>query len=274
MTTTPHNVLLITKGHPFERDAFFALFDALDGIDWTHVEQPAAQAFFTPEMAAPYDAFVLYDMPGLAFAPGRSPDYVAPDPAYVDGFLALLDAGHGFVFLHHALAGWPAWDAYGDIVGGRFLYRPGEVRGSPCPDSGYRHDVTHEVRVVDPDHPVVAGLPPAFMLTDELYLAEVFEDDVVPLLTSTHDFVAGNFYSADHAVRLGRMYSNQGWHHPPGSNLIGWAKSYGNSPIVYLQPGDAPAAYANPDYRRLIANAVGWVASAEARAWARERTGR
>ena len=39
----PIKVLLITKGHPFERQAFFELFDALgDDITWTHIEHPAA----------------------------------------------------------------------------------------------------------------------------------------------------------------------------------------------------------------------------------------
>ena len=31
--TTP-NILLVTKGHPFERDAFFGMFDDMD-MNWT-----------------------------------------------------------------------------------------------------------------------------------------------------------------------------------------------------------------------------------------------
>ena len=64
------NVLLVTKGHPFERDAFFAVFESWRDIACTAVEQPAAQAFFTAEAARPWDAFVLYDMPGIGFRPG------------------------------------------------------------------------------------------------------------------------------------------------------------------------------------------------------------
>jgi len=30
---------------------------------------------------------------------------------------------------------------------------------------------------------------------------------------------------------------------------------------VYVQPGDGPAAYGNPHYRRLLGNAINWVAS-------------
>ena len=44
-------ILLVTKGHPFEREPFFALFDGMEGVNWTHVEQPAAQALFNVEQA-------------------------------------------------------------------------------------------------------------------------------------------------------------------------------------------------------------------------------
>ena len=53
--------------------------------------------------------------------------------------------------------------------------------------------------------------------------------------------------------------------HPAASDLIGWAKAAGRSPVVYLQPGDGPDTFAHPGYRRLVANAVEWVSSADAR---------
>ena len=43
---------------------------------------------------------------------------------------------------------------------------------------------------------------------------------------------------------------------PPGSDLIVWANSHGASPIVVSDVGDAPPAYGNPGYRRLISNAL------------------
>ena len=263
-------ILLITKGHPFQRGPFFELFDALPGVSWTHVEQPAAQVFFDPKLAKPYDAFVLYDMPGIRFRTGAPPDFLEPPGDFVRNFEELLEQGFGLVFLHHAIAGWPAWPEYAEIVGGRFLYLPGSLRGSARQDSGYRHEVTHQVRVVA-DHPVTRGMPEMFSITDELYLHEVFEDDVVPLLRSDHAFVRDNFYSAAKVVREGKMFSNDGWEHSPGSNLIGWVKHYRNSPIVYLQCGDDPRAYGNPQFRTLLANAIAWASSPEARDWARQR---
>ena len=251
------NVLLVTKGHPYERQPFYDVFEAMKDVEYTLVEQPAARALFTPEQAEPYDAYVLYDMPGIRFGPG-GPAYETPAEDYVLQFERLLDSGQGFVFLHHAIAGWPSWPRYADIIGGRFLYTPGELRGVPRIDSGYRHEVTHVVDVVA-DHPVTQGVPTFFEITDELYLYEVFESDVTPLLTSRHEFVAENFYSARQVVEEGKMFSNDGWSHPVGSNLIGWCKTEGASRIVYLQCGDDPVAYASAQFQRLVHNAINWV---------------
>ena len=55
----------------------------------------------------------------------------------------------------------------------------------------------------------------------------------------------------------------------PGSGLVGWVKSSGRSPVAYLQPCHGPAAYANPGFRTLLSNAIGWVASDDARNWAK-----
>jgi type 1 glutamine amidotransferase len=256
-------ILLVTKGHPFEREPFFALFEALPGVGFTHVEQPAAQALFNVRHARRYDAFVLYDMPGIRFQPNREPEFEVPDPQLVADFEELLAAGLGFVFLHHAIAGWPAWERYARIMGGRFLYLPGEFAGRTCQDSGYRHGVTHGISVVG-DHPVTRGLPHTFSITDELYLYEVLERDVTPLLRSDHAFTHDRFYSAARVVREGKLFDNEGWTHAPGSNLIGWTRTEGRSRIVYLQCGDDPTAYANEHFRTLVGNAIAWVAQARA----------
>lgn len=257
-------ILLVTKGHPFEREPFFDVFEHMHDVNWTHVEQPAAQALFNVKQAARYDAYVLYDMPGIQFHADREPTYLEPDEEYKADFRKLLDAGHGFVFLHHAVAGWPAWEEYADIIGGRFLYLPGELRGTHRQDSGYRHGVTHQVSVVG-EHPVTAGLPKSFSITDELYLGEVFEEDVEPLLVSDYAFTQDNFYSAAKVVREQKMFDNEGWEHAEGSNLIGWAKTHGASRIVYLQCGDDPVTYADKNYRKLVENAIRWVACVEKR---------
>ena len=151
------NVLVITKGHPFEREPFFEMFDAFADITWTHVEHPAALAVFEPEYASEFDALVFYDMPGVEFH-SHEPAFPEPPQRLRENFASLTHNGIGLVFLHHAIAGWPAWPEYGELIGGGFLYVPQELRGAARQDSGYRHGVTHTVSVVA-DHPVTAGLP-------------------------------------------------------------------------------------------------------------------
>lgn len=265
------DVLVMTKGHPFDREAFFAALDSLPDVSYCSAEYPASQAFFAEDLAADFRSFVFYDMPGLDFQradPGDAlaPTCVEPSAQFRQNFLELVEKGHGFVFLHHALAAWPAWPAYAQLVGGQFLYKPGQVRGEQFSDSGYRHEVSHTLTVAT-DHPVTQGLPRQFSLVDEVYLAHVFEDDVIPLLRSDYAYVEENFYSAQEAVQ-GRLHSSQGWQHPPGSNIAGWVRRQGNSPIVYLQCGDGPQTYADPNFRQLLANAIAWVGSDEARDWA------
>ena len=93
--------------------------------------------------------------------------------------------------------------------------------------------------------------------------------DLTPLLRARHRFVAENFYSADLALK-GKMFCNDGWAHAEGSNLIGWTKRAGNSPLVYLQPGDDDVTYDNPIYRRLVENAIRWVVAEGGRGGANE----
>jgi hypothetical protein len=253
-------ILVAIGGHAFDRLAFDALLAALPGIDCEVVKHPEAARRMNPRGLDGFDALLLYDLPGLDFrATQDGPRVLSPPPWLVEGFEALLRAGTGIVALHHALAGWPSWAGYGEALGGRFLYRPAQVRGRDCPDSGYLPDVRYAVEVADRAHPVTAGLPPRFTLRDELYLCEIFEGSVVPLLRADAEFTRERFWSAAGALR-GAGPSREGWSHAPGSPLVGWTRVVEASRVVYLQPGDGPATLADPNYRRLLGNALRWVA--------------
>ena len=261
------NVLLITRGHPFDRERFFDVFDSNSDIQYSNVEHPAAQYMCNPQMAEHFDCYVHYDMPGIEFGVG-GPQYFEPPEFYKQGVRAMGDAGCPLVILHHAAAACPAWPEWSEIVGGQFLYTPMQSRGVDHTDSGYKIDVTHTVSPAM-DHPITHGVEP-FEIIDEVYLSQVFEDSIIPLFTSSWEFKCNNFYSAANAVVRGELNSNQDWDHPNGSNLVGWIKTYQNSPVVYLQLGDGPAAYQNANFRRILAQAIKWASSDEARSWARE----
>jgi uncharacterized protein len=88
---------------------------------------------------------------------------------------------------------------------------------------------------------------------------------VVPLMRTRFPTAdPSQFFSADLAIR-GHRNTNDGWTHPPGSDLVAWAKTADRSAVVYLQFGDGPVTYADPSYRRALANAITWTASSAAR---------
>ena len=252
-----NNLLVITRGHPFERDPFFEMVDSL-GFQWSHIEHPAAQNFFEADNIKKYNAILFYDMPGLNFEsnPNEESFFVNPPEYFKKNFIDRLNDGIGCVFLHHSLAGWPLWEEYSEIVGGKFLYKPGKVRGVESPDSGYRHFVDYKVISVG-DHPITKGIE-EFEIEDELYLAHVFEDSINPILKSNYSFKKDNFYSASNAL-AGNLNSNENWNHDDGSNLVGWTKNYKKSAITYLQFGDGVKSYKNENVRNLMRRSISWV---------------
>lgn len=249
---TGRRLLVLSGGHPFEAEPFDAMLASLEGWDVEHLSHPHAEGAVGDGAAERADAILFYDMPGYAFADGAVTTH-PPSDAFKAAITRYFARGGGAVAMHHALAGWAAWPEWAAMLGGRFLYQP---EGALL-DSGYRHNVAYTAEVLD-DHPVTAGLPPTFPLCDELYLAEIGAD-VTPLLRARHTFVADDFYSAAHAV-AGRMFDNDDWPHPPGRDLIGWTRAVAHGRLVYLQPGDGPAAYADVHLRRLLTNALAWVA--------------
>src|SRR3954453_10751101 len=267
----PVRVLVVSGGHRVDLDALLGMVAALaDERDWVwaHSVQPSAQDWLDPGHAGSWDVLLLHDLPGLRLRRGEPPRPHGPPPEVARAVVGLLEEGVGVVATHHALAGWPAWDGWADALAGRFHYAPGTLHGQPWPSSGTR--ITgYTARVVAPDHPACAGLGD-FSLTDELYCCPVFEDRVVPLLRHDADVSPARFVSTFEHVLHGEEAAPDCTGHPPASDLVAWATTAATSPVVYVQPGDSGATFGLPGYHRLIGNAVDWVASPEAHAWARE----
>lgn len=276
MSRKPVQVLLVSKGHAYEHDAFLDMFVGQDRVEVTLVEQPAAQIVLRPEHAGAYDAVLFYDMsgiPGIGLRHDRANDTGVPPADYVRSIEALLERGTGLVLLNHATVSWPQWPLWRQITGSSFMLRAGTLDGEWVPGSGYRgghgpHPNPTLRLVPQADgHPVLAGLEDGFEITDEIYLKTPgFERHVLPLLRGDYPFVADNFTPPPLAPAMERT----GWNHPPGSDLLVWANATGSSPIVASDLGDSRAAFGNPSFRRLLVNALTWVASADARTWVRD----
>lgn len=216
----PLRLLVIVGGHEFEEQPFFEMFDAMPDIRYQTVTQPAANDLFASARMDSVDALVFYDM------------VQEITPAQQAAFIALLERGTGMVFLHHSLASYQAWDEFTRIRGGRYVLPELLPEAERAGASNYQHDVQVNVQIVDPQHPVTQGVAD-FELHDEVYGNFVVHPESVPLLHTDH---------------------------PQSSPVIGWTTRYGASKIVYLQPGHDRHAYQDVHYRRLLENAVRWVA--------------
>lgn len=152
------------------------------------------------------------------------------DAAQKERFLSIFERGIGLLVMHHALVSFQRWPEYERIVGGRYV-DAGKGGDASRPASGYQHDVSIPVQIAAP-HPVTAGLAD-FTIHDEIYWGFQVASDVVPLLRTTE---------------------------PRSGNPIAWARTEQKSKVVYLLLGHGPSAYENSSYRRLVSNAIRYVA--------------
>jgi type 1 glutamine amidotransferase len=219
----PTRVLVVTGGHDFERDAFQLMLKDNPDITFTMVDHPQAHARFKAEAAIAYDVVVLYDM------------WQKIDAAAKEDFTRMVASGKGVVALHHCLGGYQDWPEYEKIIGGLYLLQARTVDGKQQPASVYKEGLDLKVKVADATHPVTAGVAAEFAIHDETYGKFSLLPDSHPLLTCDA---------------------------PTSDRCIGWCRTYGKARVVYLQGGHDHFAYANPEFRKLLANAIRWTAEA------------
>jgi len=156
-------------------------------------------------------------------------DSIAPNVQ--QAYINLLKKGKAMIFLHHSLVSYQNWPEFVRIVGGQYHTHPVVVRGDTL-KANYGHDVTIPVTVSDKLHPVTRGIPD-FQIVDERYGGVEILVSVKPLLSTKH---------------------------PKSMRDLAWIHHYGNSDVIYIQLGHGPSAFANPNYRKLIQQAIAWSA--------------
>ena len=140
-------------------------------------------------------------------------------------FLAM---GKGMVVLHHAICGnadWSWWHT--EVLGGKYLLTASE--GQPA--STYKHDQTLNVKVRK-KHRITEGLTD-FTIEDETYKGMQFAKGIDILLTTDH---------------------------PTSDGPLAWVGPNASYRVAYIQLGHGTPAHRNPNYRRLVSNAVAWAA--------------
>lgn len=142
-----------------------------------------------------------------------STDLVATDPQ-IDALVGAVEAGAGYVGLHAATATFRANAAHLDLIGSRFVRHPPIKRFA--------------VEIVEPDHPVTAGVG-LFDLDDERYELEDLRDDVQVLARAEG--------------------------HPAV-----YVRQHGRGRVCYIAPGHDRRALTVAEYGRLVCQAIEWTA--------------
>jgi uncharacterized protein len=211
-------VLLTFGGHGFDEKDFFAMFDAMPGIQYTKADLPKHADLFKPGLEKEYDCLVMYDMVG-----GFSPEQQ-------QAFVALLHQGIGVVSLHHNLGAHSKWPEFRKIIGGQFILSPLEIDGKEYVNSKWSHDEDLSIMVADKEHPITQGVTD-FKIHDETYQGYYTAPGVKVLLKTDH---------------------------PKNNPELAWVTQYGKSRVFYLMLGHDKQAYANPNYPKLVAQGIRW----------------
>ena len=214
-------VLIVTGGHDFDADAFFALFKNNADITFQTAEQPKAQDWFKPEAAKQYDILVAYD------------NYQDISDEAKANFVNLIKGGKGLVVVHHGIGSYLDWPEFWKIMGARWYHTKTVVDGvekfSFPSDS---NEVHFRVHVLDSKNPITRGLKDYDMI-DETYKGFDVYDHSHPLLTTDC---------------------------PISNKIIAWEHTYGDGRVVCIQSGHGPNAYVNPNFQIFLRQAIQWAA--------------
>jgi uncharacterized protein len=213
-------ILVVTGGHDFKAEPFNRMLKSLgENFSFQVAELPSAFDMFLPVNRHKYDAVIFYHM------------WQEITPEQESELSACIRNGKPLVVLHHSICAFDDWPEYANIIGGRYFHKPTIVNGIEYPASSYIHDLHFTARISGGNHPVTRGLRD-FELFDETYKGYYIADGVVPLISTDE---------------------------PTSNSLIGWAKTYGKARVVTLQSGHDTATFENPDFRKLLSQALIWV---------------
>ncbi|MCK5730336.1 MAG: ThuA domain-containing protein [Draconibacterium sp.] len=142
-----------------------------------------------------------------------------------DAYLKLTEQGKPFLFLHHSIVSYQKWPEFEKIVGGKYFVKNDNVPQELF--SNFEHDVWVYSKV-ETYTPVTKGFR-ELRFFDEVYGNVRVSDNVIPLLKTRH---------------------------PKSMEVIAWENKYNESKIVYIQPGHDKRAFEDPDYQKLLLQAI------------------
>lgn len=144
-------------------------------------------------------------------------------------YLKMGEQGKPLLFLHHSLVSYQNWTEFEKIVGGKYVEKAKGISEEDL--STYEHDVW-EYCTVENYTPVTVGFR-ELRFFDEIYGNVRISDEVFPLLRIRH---------------------------PKSMEYVAWENRYRNSRILYIQPGHDKRTYQEADYRKLLLQAIHYLA--------------
>lgn len=216
----PIRILVVTGGHDYNIEKFNVMLGSLGkNIQYQVEELPGAYVMFLPENRDKYDVLVFYHM------------WQEITKEQENTLADCISKGKPLVVLHHSICAYDDWPEYTSIIGGKYFHKPTIINGVEYPVSSYIHDLHFNIKIVDPNNPVTKGLSD-FKIFDETYKGCYVSKDVTQLLTTDE---------------------------PTSTPVIGWTKTYGRARIVTLQSGHDVPTFENPDFIKLLKQAIEWV---------------
>jgi len=144
-------------------------------------------------------------------------------------YLKLAEQGKPFLFLHHSIASYQNWPEFEKIIGGKYFEKGENVPTELL--STYEHDVWVYCKV-ETYTPVTKGFRD-LRFFDEVYGNVRISDNVIPLLKTRH---------------------------PKSMEIIAWENKYKASKIIYIQSGHDKRTFGEPDYQKLLLQAIQYLA--------------
>ena len=140
-----------------------------------------------------------------------------------------VDAGRGFVLLHHSLGDnqdWPWW--YEEVTGGLLVLDGQNGRKPSSVSPTAKLDLRPAAK-----HPILRHVGPLSLTNEEVYKNMWQSPKITPLLQTA----------------------------TPGSDsIVAWIGVHPVAKVVCIQPGTSRETHRNPAYRMLVRNSIRWAA--------------
>lgn len=213
-------LLVFSKTAGFRHDSIPAAIDTLRDLG-----QRGGFSIEASENAADFSPANLRRFKVVVFANTTGDILDGAQQAALEGFIA---AGGGFVGIHSASDTEYDWPWYGGLVGAYFQSHPPGL-------------TTFTLRLEDPEHPLVGGIPAAWKVTDEPYNFRTNpRAKVKVLMTADESSYKGGTMGADHPIT--------------------WCHSYQGGRAWYTQLGHRAELYADPTFQTLLLQGVRYAA--------------